>query len=169
MTAPEKVDWPYDAKQDDPLTALRIPVVSTLYPRWFYLVSVCINPDPETPLWHGLRPDDHETALIRSLIDFSRAWYNPGYVAREFDTRPFDLDGGFNSLTLIKRGKGDWAFRRRTWEWGPVVVPETWNGREKPADLAAVLDRIHSWGDGEYNPRWVAWKVDHASVFGAVE
>lgn len=164
MTAKTEA-WPYDAPQDDPLTALRIPVVNTLHPVWFYLVSVCINDDPEVPLWHGLRPNDREVGMIRSLIDYQRAWYREGYVTREFDTRPFDIDGGFNSLTLIKRGEDDWAFRRRTWEYGPVVVPETWNGREDPAGLAEVMDRIHSWGDGEYTPRWVAWKAEHPEVW----
>lgn len=165
MTAPIETPpaeaWPYDARQDDPLTALRIPVVGTLYPGWHYLVSVCINEDPETMLWYGLRPTDEEAKLIRSLIDYERSWYGETWTRNHLDTRPFDIDGGFNSLTLIKRGENDWAFRRRTWEYGPVVAPDTWEGKEPPADLAGVLDRIHSWGGDELAPRWVAWKADN--------
>ena len=157
-------DWPYDARQDDPLTALRIPVVGTIHPQWCYHIAVCINEDPETPLWHGLRPNDREVELLRSLIDYERDWYREGYVASTLDARPFDIDSGINTLTLIKRGEGDWAYRRSTWEYGPIMVPDTWQGKEEPLGLAALADRIHNFGDQPFK-RWADWKAAHPEVW----
>lgn len=171
MTAPIETppagEWPYDADQHDPLTAMRIPVVGTIHPRYCYLVALCVNEDPETMLWHGLRPTEHEAAMVRSLIDYQRSRFNPGYVARTLDSRPLDIDGGHNTLTLIKRGEGDWAYRRDTWEFGPPLVPNTWQGMEQPLDLPGLLDRINGYGNkgAEPNPNWEHWKADHADVF----
>jgi hypothetical protein len=162
MSAKTDVEWRYDARQDDPLTELRIPVVGTVFPQWNYLVSLCINEDPDTYLWYGERPTDNEAKLIRSLIDYERDWYNETWRTRELDARPFDIDGGFNSIALIKRGPGDWAFRRRTWEYGPTLVPFTLQGHresEDPVDLPALLDRIHS-----HSRRWDEWKAAHPEV-----
>lgn len=163
-----KPDWPYDAEQDDPLTAMRIPVVGTVFPGWYYLVALCINENPDTMLWPGLRPTDHEAAMVRSLIDYERSRYNPGWVARDLDSRPFDIDGGFNGITLIKRGEGDWAFRRTTWQRGPTLIPFTLEGHrgyEPPMDLPALCDRIHRIVDAPFHG-WVEWKAAHPEVFG---
>jgi hypothetical protein len=142
--------WPYDADERDPLTALRIAVVASPYPSWFYLVSLCINDEPDT-WWRGLRPADDEVALLVDELAYERAWYRPGYVTHMAE-RPFDIDSGFNSLTFLKRGEGDWAYRRRTWEYGPAMRPSTFDG-EQSVDLASLLDRIH-----EGSSRWTRWK-----------
>lgn len=160
-------DWPYDAKQDDPLTALRIPVVGTIHPRHYYLVALCINENPETMLWHGLRPNDREVTLIRSFIDYERSRYNPGWVQRHFDPKPLDVDGGHNTITLIKRGDNDWAYRRSTWTRGPSLIPFTLEGHpetQPPLDLPGLLDRIEWMVDAPFHA-WVEWKTAHPDVF----
>lgn len=155
--------WPYDAKQDDPLTAMRIPVVGTTNPRWCYLVAVCVNENPDSLLDHGMRPTDQEAVLIRSFIDFRREWYSETWRSRELDARPFDIDGTATNLLLIKRAEGDWAYRRTTWDRGPRVVPSLYDG-ESPLDLPGLLDRINGWGDMP-NPSWAQWKTEHPQVF----
>lgn len=152
-------DWPYDAPKDDPLTALRLPVVATPYPRWNYLVSVVVDDRPEA-LWRGVRPNDDEVALLLSELEFERSWYNAAYVAKMAQL-PFDVDGGFNSLAFIKRADGDWAYRRRTWEIGPTFRPSTFY-KEPSATLLEVLDRVHH--DGR-DSRWLDWKAGHHELF----
>lgn len=165
MSAETKA-WPYDARQDDPLTAMRIPFVGTLYPGWSYLVALCVNEDPETLLWPGLRPSDEEALLVRSLIDYERSRYFQSYVTNTLDARPLDIDGSCNGITLIKRGEDDWAYRRWTWQYGPTVVPDTWQGKEKPLPLIALGDRIHRVVDTPSRD-WVEWKTAHPELFGA--
>ena len=158
--------WKYDAPQDDPLTALRIPVVTSIYPDWHYLVALVVG-EHEYALWKGVRPDEREVALLQSELAFELDWYNASYVARMAE-RPFDMDGGFNGLTFIKRGEGDWAYRRRTWSIGPSLRPSLYDGEAK-LDLLGVLDLVHSHGSKEYmSPRWEAWKAAHSEVFSAV-
>lgn len=158
-------DWPYDARQDDPLTPLRIPVVGTTNPRWSYLIALCINENPDSALDHGLRPTDAEAKTVRSAIDYQRSRYREGWVKRVLDVRPLDIDGGYNTVTLIKRGEGDWAFRRSTWDRGPHLVPATWMGQDA-LDLPALLDKIHGIGDTPFEP-WERWKTEHPEAFGS--
>lgn len=161
----DKTSWPYDAAQDDPLTALRIPAIPSIYPDVDYLIALCINDDPETPLFHGLRPDDGEAALLQSVIGYIRGQYREGYVAQQFDPKPYDVDPGRNTITFIKRGENDWAYRHDTWTIGPVLVPALHLGQE-PLGLRALLDKINSWGaDGAVSPKWAAWQASHPDVF----
>lgn len=139
--------WPYDAAQHDPLTALRIAVVDSPYPDWFYLVSLCVDDDQDGP-WPSLRPTVDEVAILVDELEFERAYYRQGYLDK-MAARPFDIDGGFNSLTFAKRGEGDWTYRRRTWSHGPWPVRG-----EKTFDLPALLDHIHLYSD-----RWEQWKT----------
>src|SRR5690348_4549388 len=112
--------WPYDARQDDPLTAERIPVVGSPYPGWKYEVALVI---PDDDLWGpALRPDDAETALLVSYLGYRMAWYNPGWQA-QMRKRPLDVDSGTNTTILQKRGPDNWCYRKATWDRGPLMVP----------------------------------------------
>jgi hypothetical protein len=156
--------WPYDAAQDDPLTALRIPVVGTLCPRHTYLVALCVNENPETLLWYGQRPNERETAQVKAFVDWRRRQYGGTWVANHFDPKPFDIDNTAAGMTLIKRGENDWAYVVDTWRQANPV-PETWQGEEAPLDLPGLLDRITSWGDRP-NTHWEQWKADRPEAFG---
>jgi hypothetical protein len=155
-----KTDWPYDADRDDPLTALRIPVVPS-HAGWCYIVAF----DTESPA----RPDDREAQQLVSCLRFYiESWYNDSYKARLAE-RPFDIDGGANGLTFHKYADGDWGYRRRTWTQGPLFVPQPPSFAARPVGpltLVEVLDRIYSDADGQPRPSWGWWKADHADVFG---
>lgn len=164
----ETTEWPYDADQHDPLTAMRIPVVGSAWPRWYYIVAFDSGRiDDET-----FRPTDEEAAMLRSYLDeYIDRYYNETWKAKLKD-RPFDIDGGANGLIFRKWGEGDWAYRRQSWSMGPTYVPEhprIRGQREKPMgplSLVQVMDRTHSHGDEEPSKNWVEWKAAHPEVFG---
>jgi hypothetical protein len=161
---PETAEWPYDADQHDPLTALRIPVVGSAWQGWFYIVSLDsgrLDDDQH-------RPDEHEVRLLRSFLDeYIAHWYNDRWKAKMAE-RPFDIDGGANGVTFRKWGDGDWGYRRRSWNTGPTYVPThpRIQGEKSPGPLtlAQVMDRIHTIGD-EPMPHWLEWKAAHPEVF----
>ena len=128
-------DWPFDADQNDPLAKLRIPVVSTPSPMWKYEVALCINDDD---LWGpALRPDEAEVRQIVAYIDWRMEYYNAGWKAK-MRRRPLDVDSSTNTVTLIKRGDGDWRYQKATWRHGPwpfYDMPERFT-------LEALLDHI---------------------------
>jgi hypothetical protein len=162
----ESGGWPFDAPQDDPLTAHRIPVTS-LHPNWYYLVSFDGASEE--------RPTDHEVALLASYLgEYKANWYGDNAYRRAMERRPFDVDGGANTVTFHKYGPDDWGYRRRSWSRKPLYVPispairgaypveSTWPG---PLSLVALMDRIHTTG-GEPTARWVEWKAAHPELFG---
>lgn len=175
-------DWPYDALQDDPLTAMRIPVITTPYPRWYYLAAVLIAEPVEgerEPLWTGLRPTDAEAAMIASFIEeYISYWYNGSWQHKLRTERPFAIDGGANGVVFCKYGEDDWAYRRCSWERGPEFVPvppriRAWyEGRGEggvhttPMSLPRLMDHVHTICD-EPMPRWLEWKAAHPDVFPA--
>jgi hypothetical protein len=158
--------WPFDADRDDRLTAHRIAVTSS-HPGWYYLVSF----DRES----AERPTEREVALLVSYLDEYKAhWYGDSGYRKAMERRPLDVDGGANGVTFIKYGPDDWGYRRRTWQYGPLYVPQHPRIREAypdeaplgPLSLAALMDRIHTIGsDAEPMPRWVEWKAAHPEVF----
>lgn len=161
--------WPYDAVQDDPLTKLRIPV-TTSHPEWVYLVAFNGKPLFDDDLM--ARPDETETRMLASMVEYTRQyWFNAGYQKRLLE-RPFDIDGGHNTLILRKWGENDWAYRRRTWEIGPQFVPVSPRLRDAdsrlgPLTLAELLDLVHRYGEAEPIPAWQEWKAAHPDVFDA--
>jgi len=130
-------DWPYDAIRDDPLTALRIPVISGVNPDHGYMIALVVR---DERLWPGLRPTDEEA---RMLTGFCERWaeFMLGPVSRR-QPGPFDV-GALNTFTFRKRGDDDWCYRQPTWDRGPFwqPVPLDAEGGSK-LSLAALLDRI---------------------------
>lgn len=168
-------EWPFDARQDDPLTALRIPVVPNPYPGWKYEVALVITGDD---VWGpALRPDEAETALLVSYLGYRMSWYNAGWQAK-MRKRPLDVDSGTNTTILQKRGEGDWCYRKATWQHGPFMVPSRYDG-EEPMGLAALLDRINGYYRDEKRPdgtrelvifqHWQEWKAAHPETFPGSE
>lgn len=172
MVADTETDWPYDADRDDPLTALRIPVVSHAWPRWYYIVAFDLDGIDR----NGNRPTGHEAAMLKSFLDqYIDYWYRPSWVTKMLE-RPFDIDGGANGYIFRKWGEDDWGYRQRTWQYaGPTFWPggpwwrkEHGEGLGKEAhSLLRSMDHIHSRGSNEPSDRWVSWKAAHPDVFGA--
>lgn len=127
-------------------------------------------------------PDRDEVAMIRSYIEFMcldfygmpfdqfvERWSSEG-------SKPYAAISGHNTVTFLRRARGDWAYQRFTWRSGPPWVPMRYQDREPRPEvrltLAELLDRINAYGnsimDADYrrNPRWDAWKAAHPEVFG---
>lgn len=175
---PDTTAWPFetDAKQDDPLTALRIPVVSSFNPRWHYVAAYLGTNadtgstwDPPWPFASAERPTDAEAQMLVSFLQEHRDYWfgNQGY-ARKMDQRPLDIDSGWNTTVFIKYADNDWGYRRCSWTYGPTFVPgppgSDSRGIVGRLSLEQVMDRFHSHGD-EPSPRWLKWKADHPDVF----
>lgn len=170
-------DWPFgtDAKQDDPLTVLRIPVVDSFNPGWKY-VAAYIDVDSGPYSWGSAeRPTDREAAMIASFIEeYKNYFFNDSYKAKLLE-RPLDVDSGCNTTVFVKYAEDDWGFRRCSWIYGPTYVPVGPKQRggkydedkqPGPLSLEQVMDRAHTIGDGPM-PHWVQWKADHPDVFPA--
>lgn len=153
--------WKYDADEHDPLTTLRIPVVSSWCPRWRYEVALCIDPTWADP---PLRPTDAEAAMIAAYIDYRREWYNDGWRAKML-REPLDTDSGANTVVLLKVGDDAWCYRRESWQSGPPWVPATYGDGKSTLSLAALLDRINEVGDGRVFYRWAEFKAARPDVW----
>ncbi|WP_369274459.1 hypothetical protein AB5J55_35070 [Streptomyces sp. R11] len=174
--------WPFgtDAIQDDPLTAMRIPVVTSFNPRWCYVAAYLGTSadtgntfDPPWPFASAERPTDAEAQMLVSYLQEHRHYWfgNEGY-ARKMDQRPLDIDSGWNTTVFIKYGADDWGYRRCSWTYGPTFVPGPPGSDSRAAvgqhSLEQVMDRIQAHGN-EPSPRWQQWKANHPNIFPAKE
>jgi hypothetical protein len=157
----EVMTWPYDAVEDDPLTAIRIPVVESPYPTWAYLVAF----DGSSPE----RPTDREALQIHSFLEeYVERWYTDHWKMRLAE-RPFDIDGGANGMVFYKWAENDWGYRQRTWTMGPTYWPgpPSWENRLRSYSLEELLDhRHHSVRADEVSQSWLDWKANHPEAFG---
>lgn len=154
-------DWPYDADQNDPLTALRIPVTS-FSPEWPYLVA--FDRDSEQ------RSTTAEARMIASFTqEYIHHWYRGAYKAK-LSERPFDIDSGANGTVLHKYAENDWAYRHNSWTQGYLFWPPSPAIREAthpgPLSLLELMDHTHTIGD-QVGERWLKWKAAHPDVFPA--
>jgi hypothetical protein len=161
-------DWPYDTDRNDPLTALRIPVVSNPWPRHGYLVAFDLDQIDEATE----RPDDREAAQLQSFLQQRiMSWYNPHWQTL-LAKKPYDIDGGAAAIIFRKWGSGDWGYRRSTWQFGHTFFPPHPRVRAHEPDLPGslslvqVMDRIHSHGEDRPSLVWATWKADHPEAFG---
>jgi hypothetical protein len=157
-------EWPYDAVQDHPMMARRIPVIRSTYPNWRYELCVCIadpTVGPEHRLWDGQEPTAQEWDLVEAAIGYRMTYYNASWAAKMRRERPFDIDGTTNTVILMKRGDGDWCYRRDSWTQGPPMVPA---GDQPALDLRALLDRVFGVGKEPFQP-WEDWKSQHPQMW----
>lgn len=173
MTATQA--WPFgtDAIQDDPLTAMRIPVVTSFKPGWKY-VAAFIDVDRSQYSWGSQeRPTEDEARMLASFIEeYKHHWFNDWYKAQLLE-RPLDVDSGCNTTVFIKYGADDWGYRRCSWEYGPMYVPsgpKVRGGEHEyakhpgPLPLEQVMDLAHTICD-EPMQHWLQWKADHPEIF----
>lgn len=161
--------WEFDARQDHPLAARRIPVIGTTHPQWRYEVALCVAAaEPWSPR-AGLEPTPLEADLIVQVIEYRMEYYNASWAARMRE-RALDVDGSTNTVVLRKRPDGGWQFRRDSWRYGPIFVPE---GRSSLPDvLERCFGRDQSDGEGGQigweSEGWKAWKVRNAALIASV-
>lgn len=150
-----EAQWKYDARQDHPWTErYRLPVVGSPYPRWAYHVAVVVADGP----WEGIEPTEDEARILGSFLEYTiDRWYNRQWIAKMREA-PFDLDGGTNTMTFLKKPDGNWTYRRMTWTHGPW--PFRGNPRQFPR-LVDLLDHI----EDPIPERWETWKAAHPEVF----
>jgi hypothetical protein len=169
--------WPFgtDANENDPLTALRIPVVTSFNPEWKY-VAAYIDVDRSCYSWGSQeRPTDAEAAMLASFIEeYKHHWFNESYKAKLLK-RPLDVDSGCNTTIFVKYGTDDWGYRLCSWERGPMYVPVSPKLRggdydyakcPGPLTLEQVMDYRHTIVD-EPMQHWLDWKAAHPEVFPA--
>ena len=140
---PETAHWPFgtDAAQDDPLTALRIPVVASFNPMWKY-VAAYIDVDRSKYSWGSQeRPLDvdsgcNTTIFVKYGVD---DW---GYRRCSWEYGPIYVPVG----PKLRGGKYD-----EDKQPGPLT-------------LVQVMDRCHTVCD-EPMQHWLQWKTDHPEVF----
>ncbi|QLJ01479.1 hypothetical protein HZZ00_10905 [Streptomyces sp. NEAU-sy36] len=176
--------WPFgsDAIQDDPLTALRIPVVGSFRPMWRYVAAYLNTATPDTPDYLTVppfasmeRPTEAEAQMLASFIrEYITHWFHEGYQGR-LARRPLDVDSGCNTIIFVKYGPDDWGYGRVSWEYGPTFIPGPPRARGTefdhpkhpgPLSLVQVMDLAHTICD-EPMERWTRWKADHPEIFGA--
>lgn len=167
--------WPFgtDAAEHDPLTKLRIPVVTSFNPEWKYIAAY-IDVDTGPYSWGSAeRPTHAEAAMLSSFIDeYKHHWFNEGYKAKLL-RRPLDVDSGCNTTVFIKYGTDDWGYRLCSWQYGPMYVPsgpKVRGGEHEhakhpgPLSLEQVMDLRHTIVD-DVMPHWLDWKAAHPEVF----
>lgn len=177
--------WPFgtDAIQDDPLTVLRIPVVTSFRPRWCYVAAYLGTNadtggdwDPPWPFASAERPTAAEACMLVSFLQEHRSRLRSGYV-QEMDERPLDIDRGWNTTVFIKYAEADWGYGRVSWIYGHTFVPSPPNLRGTdyahtkypgPLPLERVMDLVHTIGD-EPMDDWLRWKANHPDIFPAEE
>jgi len=172
--------WPFgtDAIENDPLTALRIPVVTSFNPMWRYTAAYLgTNTDtgqdwaPPWPFASAERPTDAETQMLASYLAEHRSyWADTLGYAPKMEQRPLDIDSGWNTTVFIKYGADDWGYRRVSWQYGPTFIPSppTLRGTEHeyakrpgPLPLDQVMDMVHH----IHPKRWMDWKAAHPDIF----
>lgn len=163
--------WKYkDVDPENPLTAMRIPVIRSCYPDHPYVAAVMRSAD-EVP--DGVRvpsftssapPDVTEAQMIASYIDYHITSFLGPYARQVMLKEAFDADDSLNGTVFIKYGEGDWGYRRNSWDMGSVFMPQSPEVRDAdsfgPLTLEQVMD--HAWGN---TSSWVEWKSKQAEVF----
>jgi hypothetical protein len=134
----------------------RIPLICTSHPAWKYEVALVV-PDPtdQLDLYQAVWPDESEAEVIGYAIEARVRWYRQSWRDKMRE-RPLDVDGGTNTLILLKRAKG-WRFRRASWTEGPLFAPypvDTFPPTR--AGLIALLDKELPFSDD-----WAAVKAEH--------
>lgn len=164
--------WPFgtDAIQDDPLTARRIPVVTSFNPEWRYIAAF-IDVDNGPYSWGSSeRPTDAEASMLASYIDEYIDYFLGDRQRKRMLARPLDVEGRVITRVFVKYGPDDWGYRVVTWQYGPLFVPTgpKMRGSEHehaksagPLPLEQVMDLAH-----DIHPeRWLRWKASHPDMF----
>lgn len=152
-----------DADMNHPWVAQhRLPVIKSYSPKFGYVVAVVV-PDEEdefTDLFNLGTPTDEDAAVIASYLDYKieRIGYREGYRAQML-TRPLDLDETINTISILKRKDGSWAYNRVTWEHPPKPF---FNASYVPKSVVELLDYIEQdFSTKEPNAKWTEWKQKH--------
>ena len=146
---------------EHPLTARRIPVLRDSYPRFKYHTALVIGgPDYMPREQDAIEPEPFEVEQLCADLEYRMRYYNDTYRARVASRGPFDVDGTVNTHTFRKHPQYGWQYHVMTWTMGPTWFPTPPWSAAGPFTLEALLDRVHTFGDGPPSTRWLAVKAD---------
>lgn len=124
-------------EQTELATRLRIPFLSSPYPRWNYITGIVVS-----DLYQGIVPTEDEVTVVAGFLrEYCDRWYYAHFCAQMERFAPYDIDGGANLSYFIKFTHGGWAYRKRTWTSGPSWVPEP---NQSAKTIEQVLDQLRS-------------------------
>jgi hypothetical protein len=139
-------------------TKYRIPLVHSSSPGWSYEVALVVPEADGRSLERAVWPTEDEAELIGHAIEFRMLWYREGWRTRMRE-RPLDVDGGTNTVVLLKDELG-WHYRRHSWTMGPRFFPPYDAEQQYPgtrAGLLALLDeRVF-----DLSSTWPMYKAEH--------
>lgn len=127
-----------------------------------YILSVVVpdKNDGSNELFNIGTPTDEDAAILGSYLNYriERLGYRAGYLERMRE-KPLDFDSSINTVSIIKRQDGSWAYHKVTWEHPPKPF---FNDPYVPKTVMELLDYIEKEIGGEgINANWAAWKQSH--------
>lgn len=140
----------------------RLPVLDFQVAYHGYVVAVVVPPqemlDSE---FYGLTlPTDEEAKVIASFLEYTktRMGNSPSKLAQMAE-RPIDVDNTWNTIIIMKRKNGTWAYCRNLWTMPPSPQPQ-WD--KQCRSVVEILDYIENdYKTGEPVEEWTAWKQEH--------
>ena len=120
-------------QQTELATSLRVPFLTSAYPRWNYITGIVISEDD---LGRGIVPTEDEIRQIAAQLQSYYPVYRPGFHRAMTQFAPYDIDSGANLGYYRKHPDGGWFYRKRTWE-----SPPWWPSRAETMPLADILER----------------------------
>ena len=120
-------------------TNLRIPFLTTPFPRRDYRFGVVVNTD-DNALWRGEVPTDEEVEVIANVRNAYTDYFfseTNAFRAEMEAFAPYDVEGGKPCYYFVKNVDGSWAYRRSQWNEGPYFRPSY---PETTMTLAEVIE-----------------------------
>lgn len=102
--------------QSELASSLRVPILSTAYPRWNFITGVVVCEQQYRD--HGIMPTDDEIRLLGAHLAEYNKYYLQAFIDAMKHFAPYDIDGGANLGYYMKRPDGGWCYRKRTWDGG---------------------------------------------------
>lgn len=147
-------------------TKYRLPVLNSWHPTFYYILTVAV-PYPEDVTFEVFddieMPTEEEAAMLGSYLKYKKSFYRGGYVARELDSKPLDIDGGVNTISFVKRNKWRWGYVRSTWR-NSNPVPG-YGSKHLIDDLEELLDMVEYHLPHDPCERWSTWKAENPDIF----
>lgn len=143
----------------------RLPVIGYTYPHFAYVVTVTVpsKENEDSQFFALTSPTDEEAKVLASFLEYTKSRMgNSPHFMQEMAKRPLDLDGTWNTISIMKRKDGTWAYKRNSWTQGPS--PQI--GWDKQCrSVVEILDYIEN-DCMTSKPRieWTAWKQEHGIV-----
>lgn len=148
----------------------RLPVLNSWYPQFYYIITVAVPypDDVEYAVFDDIEmPTEEEAAMLGSYLQYKKTMYNPGYITRELDSKPLDIDSGVNTTSFVKRNKWRWGYVRSTWR-NSNPVPG-YGYKHLIDDLEELLDLVEYHLPDRPSTRWSQWKAEHPDIFKTSE